>query len=263
MKPPEAAVLLLADLDGDPAQVRSDAVAHEGMVKSLEAGQLQPILVYRKGSRYVVLDGHRRVAALAQAGRDRVHAVVVPAPDEPGKRILLQLIANLQREDLSPMDRARAFRAHMKETGCTAAELSELVGLSGGTVSRTLALLELPEATQQRIESGELTASDGYRLHQSEQAERASRRRAVDGSVAVAAKSEKAKPARAIAVLGGGRQIAFGAPTTLTLELVVEMLEELLAKARRFRNRGVALDTMVQQLRLDAKAGRSAAEAQS
>lgn len=253
----------------DPAQVRRVFTEESllGLAKSLEVGQLQPILAYRKGDQLVILDGERRWRAARLAKLSTLEVVVVAEPTEVGAIAQRQLIANLQREDLAPMEKAQAIDRLMKETGWSAAKVAASLGLSPASVSRSLALLSLPPEIQDKVAAGTVPASTAYQIArvdgtaaQEELASAASNGLSREGVARRARKvtgersADSATSARAVAVLGGDRQVTVSGGGPLSMETMIEVLEDLLAKARKYRNRGVEIVTFLAQLKLDAKA---------
>lgn len=170
----ELKVLPLADIDARP-QVRQtfDPQGIEGLFQSLRSGGLQqPILVRPSGSRWVIVDGERRTRAAKLAGWDSILALVDAGEQTEAERIERQLVANCQREDLTPIEVARATEQLMKAASCTAAVAAEKLGLSQASVSRSLALLTLPEEVQARVHAGRLAASTAYEIAKTTDPER-------------------------------------------------------------------------------------------
>lgn len=167
--------LALADIDCRP-QVREafDEEAIAGLAASLvTAGLLQPILVRAVGDRFVVIDGERRYRAATVAGWETIEALVEPeAKPDGAQRIVRQLVANCQRQDLTPIETARAIEALMGQTGCSASEAAAKLGLSGPRVSKLLALLSLPETVQDEVHAGKLAASTAYEIAKTKDPER-------------------------------------------------------------------------------------------
>lgn len=153
------AVLIPAHLiERDPHQPRRDWRHDNGgarldeLVQSIkEFGVLQPLLVRREGDRYIVIAGGRRLVAAKRAG---VPALPVVIRDESGARVrVLQLIENVQRQDLSPMDEARAYQELMDLEGLTAPEVALRVHVSAQHVRDRLRLLRdqiLADAVERR-----------------------------------------------------------------------------------------------------------------
>jgi ParB family transcriptional regulator, chromosome partitioning protein len=122
-------------------------------------GVLQPILVRRDArdpNRYELIAGERRWRAAQAAQQHEIPAVIRDLTDT--EALELALIENLQREDLTPIEEARAFRRLMDEFGHTQEKLSQALGKARSSIANLLRLLELPEEVQAQIERGQLTA---------------------------------------------------------------------------------------------------------
>ncbi len=145
----------------DPNQPRTefDAEAIARLADSLkEHGQLQPISVRwsEDMGRYLVVTGERRWRASVMAGRHTIAAVVIEDDKTDSQILEMQLIENCLREDLQPIEQARAFRTLLDRNGWSAVRLAKALSLNNSTIIRALSLLDLPEAVQGRVESGEL-----------------------------------------------------------------------------------------------------------
>ena len=121
-----------------------------------EHGVLQPLLVRPVGDGYEVIAGERRLRAAMAAGLIEVPIVVREA--DPRARMELALIENVQREDLSPLEEAAAYRRLIDEFGLTQDEIAARVGKSRPAIANALRLLTLPDAVKARVEAGELSA---------------------------------------------------------------------------------------------------------
>jgi ParB/RepB/Spo0J family partition protein len=226
-------------------------------------GLLQPILLRRVGSRYKVVFGGRRFLANEMAGNRTVRARVIDRELDAGDIALLQLIEN-SHEDLNPMERARGIAKAMEAKHMTAKQLvTELGDSSDASVSNALALLKLPKPIQDLVENGSIAASAASRLASiqdtDQQAELARQlaegkltRDGLCGAIKVARKAGKKQgkpgPSRATAVLGPERLVTVSS-AGLDLEAFIGTLEELIAKARRMRTRGISLSTFLKMLR--------------
>jgi ParB family chromosome partitioning protein len=149
----------LERIDADPNQPRREFDEDElaRLAASLKAhGQLQPIRVRydETRERFVVIVGERRLRAARLAGLPMLTAIVDQT--EQSARLEIQLIENLARADLKPMEEARAFATLRDTYGYSAKTLAERLGVSESKVSRSLALLELPEDTQDAVDEGEI-----------------------------------------------------------------------------------------------------------
>lgn len=121
-----------------------------------ENGILQPLLVRKKGQGYEIIAGERRYQASCIAGLDEVPAIIRDVDDQ--KMLELALIENLQRSDLNPIEEAKGYRQLIKKSGMTQEALSKAVSKSRSAITNSLRLLDLPEAVQQYLFDGKLTA---------------------------------------------------------------------------------------------------------
>jgi len=119
-----------------------------------ESGIVQPILVRRRNGRFQIIAGERRWRAAQMAGLSEVPVVVRDVPDDVA--LALALIENIQRENLSPLDEARALERLVVEFGMTHERAAEAVGRSRTAVSNLIRLLELDETVKQRLAAGDL-----------------------------------------------------------------------------------------------------------
>jgi len=159
--------ILLDQLRPNPEQPRRffDETALAELADSIRKhGVLQPLLVSEDSSgEYVVIAGERRWRAARAAGLKTVPAVIrerLGARDE----LALALVENIQRRDLSVLEEARAFEHLRSEHGLSQTEIAESVGRDRSTVANALRLLRLPEAIQELVESGRLSAGHGRAL---------------------------------------------------------------------------------------------------
>ena len=124
---------------------------------------MQPVIVRSMGDgEYQLIAGERRWRAAQIAGVLKIPALVREVED---KRLLeLALIENLQREDLSPIESASAFRTLIDDLGLTQQEVAQRVGKQRATVSNMLRLLDLPPAVKDKIQSGAVTTGHAKAL---------------------------------------------------------------------------------------------------
>jgi ParB family chromosome partitioning protein len=128
-----------------------------------ERGVLQPVLVRgRPGGTYELIAGERRWRAARLAGLDEIPAIV--RQDDDAAALELALIENMAREDLNPVDQARACAALVDELGLTREDVGRRVGRSRVAVSNLMRLLELPDETLELIEAGALSEGHGRAL---------------------------------------------------------------------------------------------------
>jgi ParB family chromosome partitioning protein len=135
-------------LDPETIAELADSIRSQGIV--------QPVLVRPlPDGRYELIAGERRWRAARQAGLATVPAVVRPGDDRDS--LLLALVENVAREDLSPVDEARGYAVLIDEFGLSLGEVAEHVGRSKPAVSNRLRLLELPDDVLGLVERGRLT----------------------------------------------------------------------------------------------------------
>ncbi len=128
-----------------------------------ERGIVQPVLVRPvAGGTYELVAGERRWRAAQIAGMESVPALVRPRDDSAALEIAL--IENMAREDLNPVEEARACAALVEELGLTREEVGRRVGRSRVAVSNLLRVLDLPDETLGFLEAGELTEGHGRAL---------------------------------------------------------------------------------------------------
>jgi len=135
--------------------------------------------------------------------------VVSEGPIDEGELRALQLIENCLREDLKPIEQARAFRALMDRNGWSGNQAARALGVSQPTVARALALLDLPEPIQEKVEEGTLSPATAYEIGKAHdptiQGELADRVVAQKLSRAETVEAVKAAARRAPASVGKGR----------------------------------------------------------
>ena len=145
-------------------RTRFDPESLTGLASSIESsGVIQPLLVrpLHDGS-YELIAGERRWRAAQQAGLEKVPAIV--RDSEQAERMQVALIENMVREDLNPVDEARACAALVDELGLSKEDLAQRIGRDRSTVSNLIRLLELPDEALAMLESGELSAGHGRAL---------------------------------------------------------------------------------------------------
>lgn len=138
---------------------RFDEAALEALAESIRTtGLVQPVVVRPVDGGYELIAGERRWQAARRAGLDRIPALVRDADDR--ERLELALVENVVREDLNPMELARAVAALVEDFGQTHAQVAQLLGRSRPAVTNLLRLLELPESVAEMVEDGRL--SEGH-----------------------------------------------------------------------------------------------------
>lgn len=149
----------LDDIDPNPFQPRRvfDQQGIEELAASIrEVGIVQPVILRRAGLRFQIVAGERRWRAARQAGLKSVPAVVRDLSD--ADTMELALIENIQRQNLNPIEEARAYQTLMTSRGMTQEEVARRVGKSRPLVANALRLLSLDAEVQRWVEEGRLTA---------------------------------------------------------------------------------------------------------
>jgi ParB family chromosome partitioning protein len=164
-----AAEIPLAKIGPDPDQPREEfePEALARLADSLKArGQLQPIRVRWDEDRgqYIIVCGERRWRAAELAGLPTMSCVILDGPVAPAELLALQLVENMLREDLRPIEQARAFRTLIDSNGWSTRQLAAELAVTQSDVVRALALLELPSPVQEQVEQGTLPPSTAYEI---------------------------------------------------------------------------------------------------
>ncbi len=156
---PEFLQLPIDDIQANPEQPRSrfeDEALEELAASIKEVGVLQPIVVTEGVTGYVLIAGERRWRAARQAGLDTIPAVIRGTAGD--STLVESLVENVQRQDLTPLEEAHAFRQLLEEYGMSQEEVADRVGKSRPAVSNTLRLLQLPGPVQTMVDAGHLSA---------------------------------------------------------------------------------------------------------
>jgi ParB family transcriptional regulator, chromosome partitioning protein len=164
--PPELRELPVELVRPNPAQPRKrfDDEALQGLAGSLaERGVVQPILVRPvAGGTFEIVAGERRWRAAQLAGLERIPAVVRDHDDAASLEVAL--VENMAREDLNPVEEARAVAALVEELGLSREAVGKKVGRSRVAISNLLRILDLPDEALALLESGRLTEGHGRAL---------------------------------------------------------------------------------------------------
>jgi ParB family chromosome partitioning protein len=247
-----------------------DEDALQALAGSLgEQGILQPVLVRPKaGGTYELVAGERRWRAAKIAGLEKIPAIVREREDAAALEVAL--IENMAREDLNPIEEARACAALVEDLGLTRTEIGRRVGRSRVAVSNLVRLLDLPDEAIELVQQGVLSEGHGRALLLAEDhaARRSLARTAADEGWSVRLTEERARESNAPTQPPAGARIrrdahpdqeqaalemaqalsgALGAEVTVKVagggyraELSFSGLEEALELARRLRPRALA-----------------------
>jgi ParB family transcriptional regulator, chromosome partitioning protein len=165
---PELRELDVSQIEPNPDQPRAkfDASALDALAGSIgSVGVLQPLIVRPlDGGRYELVAGERRWRAAQKAGIARVPAVIRTSPED--ERLQAALIENMVREDLNPVEEARACASLVDDLGISKEELARRVGRSRAAISNLIRLLDLPDPVLTLLERSELTEGHGRAILQ-------------------------------------------------------------------------------------------------
>jgi ParB family chromosome partitioning protein len=150
-------------IDPNPYQTRRriNEAALEELAESIRAsGVVQPVVLRPAANgRYQLVAGERRWHASKRAGKTTIPAVVRQISNEQAMEITI--IENLQREDLNPVEQARAFERLSREFGMTQEQIAARTGKDRASIANFIRLLKLPEEVQNALEAGTLSFGHG------------------------------------------------------------------------------------------------------
>ncbi|HEX4053825.1 MAG TPA: ParB/RepB/Spo0J family partition protein [Tepidisphaeraceae bacterium] len=253
-----------------PAQERK----HFGEAELLELaatirahGILEPIGVIEDGDGYRGLWGQRRWMAAELASLELIPAVVRDKPTTEAEAMEIRLIENMAREALRPLEQAVGLDQLIKASGLSASDLAKRVGMKPAAVTKSLSLLQLSEPIRQQIDAGLISPAAGYELARVEDPQLRSElaaqvaggtltRDALIGRIKAikrpGAQATETEKSRITAKLSKGRLVTV-CGSNLTVDSVITALEDLLARCRAARTKGLALRTMLNVLADEAK----------
>jgi ParB family chromosome partitioning protein len=148
----------LEKIEHNPYQPRKDFDPEElhALKESLDAhGLLQPVVVRPAGKGYQLVAGERRLRAAREAGWKEIPVRIIDLNDQ--EVFEAAMVENLQRADLNPIEKAQGFHQYLSQYGVTQDELARRMGLDRSTVSNFIRLLELPQAVQDAVRTGQIT----------------------------------------------------------------------------------------------------------
>jgi ParB family chromosome partitioning protein len=150
--------LPVAQIQPNPYQPRQhfDAQRLQELADSIrQQGLVQPIVVRRRPEGFQLVAGERRLRAAQMAGLEMIPALIKKVTDQ--ETLEFALLENLQREDLNPMEEARAYQRLQSAFHLRQQDVAQRVGKDRSTVANVLRLLQLPAAVQEDIEAGRLS----------------------------------------------------------------------------------------------------------
>ena len=135
----------------------------EGLATSIkENGVIQPVIVTESEGAYQLVAGERRWRAAQMAGITRIPAILRNVSDD--RRLELALVENIQRQELNPLEEARAYELLLSDFHLTQEEVARRVGKDRSTISNQLRILKLPEIIQTMIGEGALNGGHAKAL---------------------------------------------------------------------------------------------------
>lgn len=192
--------------DPDQPRVEFTEEALERLAQSIrDKGQLSPIRVRwsEESDKWVIIAGERRWRATMRAGLATIDCYFHEGALDRSEVLEQQLIENLLREDLKPLEEAKAFAALIELNGWNGKRLAEVLKLDPSKVSRSLALLRLPQDIKRDVDAGTISARSAYEMsklkddaQQRELARRAARGTLTHEQAAKVVRQRKGKLAR-------------------------------------------------------------------
>lgn len=256
---PELREISIELVEPNPAQPRRrfDEAALDALAASLtENGVLQPVLVRpREGGRYELVAGERRWRAAQRAGLPVLPAIVERRDD--ASSLEAAIVENMAREDLNPVEEARAVAALVEELGLTREEVGRRVGRSRVAVSNLLRLLDLPDEVLELLETGRLTEGHGRAvlLAEDQDARRRLAKAAADGAWSVRVAEDRARKANEVRVSRGPARAEAHPDQLAACAEIAEKLSAVFGREVKVRPRGTAYKVeLVVSDELDAEA---------
>lgn len=149
----------ISKIHANPNQPRTefDRQALDDLKQSIaENGVIQPITVRVVDDGFELIAGERRLRATTELGFRKIPAFVMEITSED-QMLELALIENIQREDLNPIEQAKAFQQLLKEYGLTQEQVSKKIGKDRATIANFVRLLKLPDIIQQSLRKNEIS----------------------------------------------------------------------------------------------------------
>lgn len=216
------ALISPSQIEADPDQPREEMGDLEELKASIqEHGIIQPCIVSVAGDdRYRLIAGERRWTAATQLGLKSIPCVIRTVDEH--RRLEVQLIENIHRKDLSPLEEARAYQKLMVEFNLSQRQLASRLGRSVAAINQMLRLLTLPEDLMESVQTSEhLTRSVLLEIAKKESPElqRELLQKALSGSVTVRALRERTTPATPLSITPARLAGVLGGPQrTLVFE---------------------------------------------
>jgi ParB/RepB/Spo0J family partition protein len=257
--------------DIDPAlwmRKQLDEEKLAGLMQSIkEVDLIYPVRLTWEGDKLVPYDGCHRIAAFIRLGRKTIPAFIDATPLTEAEKLHRGLIANGQRVENTPIEKAEAISRLMQLNSWNAATVAAKLGVSPAMVTKLLALLNLDADVKELVQAGKLPASTGYEISRIQDAGEQRRLAAIAASGGLSrdklhgARKSQQRPSNAgesistgriVAALRGGRSVTVQGQCK-SLDAVIEVLESALHSARKARAKGLAISTWTRLLRDESK----------
>ena len=164
----EVLMIPIEAIQPDPEQPRKDPGNLDELAASIDAiGVQQPLLVRPNPDAegvYILVAGERRLLGASRAAKNDVPCIVLGDLDDPGRRLVVQLTENIQREDLDMMEIARTIQTLVDELQMSKGDVARLLGKGQSFVSKHLALLKATGPSKDALDRGLLQSPETFRL---------------------------------------------------------------------------------------------------
>jgi len=261
---PDMRELPVKSIDRNPEQPRTNFApeALEALSESIKAsGVVQPLIVRPSGrGKYEIIAGERRWRAAQMAGVEKV-PVVIRDSDE-ADRLEVALIENMVRENLNPVEEAKACAALVEDLGLSKEELGKRVGRSRPQISNLIRLLDLPDEVLEMLERGELSEGHGRAILQvPDHGERRKLARQAKQEGWSVRQTEAGARSVAEAPQKSGRRPALSAEEMEAISAATEQLETRLDQPVKIKPKGkglvveIELDDLAQALEIADRLG--------
>lgn len=180
----------VSKISPNPDQPRQhfDEQEIENLAESIRSvGLIQPIIVRAENGNFLIVAGERRYRAVKHLGLRTIKAILIEATEE--QNISLALIENIQRQNLDPIEEAKAYRLLISRFRLKQQDVAQRVGKERATVANSLRLLSLPESVQHSLSGGEISQGHAKVLLSVEDEEKLMRyyRQCIDNGLSVRA----------------------------------------------------------------------------
>jgi ParB family chromosome partitioning protein len=253
--------IALSLIDRDPDQPRRTFRPDdlEELAESIKkSGQLVPVIVVATGDRYQLVDGECRFRAAPMAGLTKLRAEVLDKKPTRAELMVLQLVVNAQRTNLSALEELDAYESLMQELKCNATELAQRLSVSKAKVTRILSLRSLSDEERQLVQSGKLSSANAYALSRMDEGQRNEAMREISQGTFTREKAERLSSTKGKAVVTGQKsvQLQFGdaslrisTPNGLSLDAILNLFDDVVKELKRARKDGLDVATAVHVLR--------------